>query len=560
MQLEGRLNTLFNFFIGRLFMFSKNNSKDNGNNNEQKNYIIMDNERKTFIMHPENAEETQNWPKNRSINDIECILREFLLQRVLNLPNGARILDVGCGNGNFIKELALTYPKKGFIFSTITTTKIEFININNFNDITYSYVPDLEWLDKNAQSCDFITDIYASLTYSDNPLNALCCLMLAAKKGGTILSISSMIPDDSENSMFGNSGTRNAITKIFKEKLGGVDINFSLVDIESQACKPGAIMRDLKIEIKIPELGIILPSAFKNAKKMLSPREEYEFLTKYLEKKIGTPKKKWVRDDDFIAGKYRITPRSFERKNGKEWPTESELAKNNFPNLEILDGGYTGDLVDYDYKDHLTPVTNIMKIHPEWHQSSEHVIALYRLFHRKNMTEDEAEKELLDLTSPQARYIARGLSRQEVLALTTPELHEYKHNIPLDALCELKSEGLTLQDLVWTTSWFNSTDQLDELKKLIKNNIPSIAIQKLYQQQAPLTRLSSALAANCNKAANKHDFVGLLLNHFNGPASSKGRPPYSFIEECAKRQGKTPEELIKEVEEEEVEKLSFDLL
>ena len=376
---------------------------------EHDDCIILDNTKKTKIYHPSKAEKPQIWPKNRDIVEVAGIQQEFFFTTLWQLLKKGRILDIGCGNGEFIKQINELYSTKEFFLSTITSTEVAQENIKHFNDITYSFVPDdMDWLEQNAGTCDLITDTYAALTYSDFPLYALIFLILALKKGGTLFSLSSMTINDPENSCFGNSGTRKAIEKFFKDYLG-VDLQFSTVDIESKACKPGQVMQDLKIVAKVPSQGLKLSSAYQG----LMPDELFNVLCKLADREIGIAEKSLQRDTDFKAGTYRITPRVYKRTDGKEWEIiPAPATERTSENFTIFPPRFAPDCLTERFKvfQRSNVLYSVMQRHSEWRgdQCPVYIIALYRLVTRREMTLEMAAKELIGLDPSQADYIARG--------------------------------------------------------------------------------------------------------------------------------------------------------
>ena len=156
----------------------------------------------------------------------------------------------------------------------------------------------------------------------------------------------------------------------------------------------------------------------------------------------------------------------------------------------------------------------------EWFSNRYHVKALEKLMVDRNMSADDAMAEIDQLTTEQAHGIAKGLTRQETLALDN-----FNHK---RALARLKSHGLTLQHLQGK-EWFNSYSHQNALENLIVDRNMSAddamaEIDQLTEWQAKgiydngLTRQETVVLNNTNQryALEQLKSRGLTHQHLQG--------------------------------------------
>lgn len=523
--------------------------------------VILDNEKKTRILFPDRAEDSKTWPKNRSIGDIESMLRHNLFDKLLCLPRGSWILDAGCGNGKVIQLIETWFPGK-FKLCGITTTQVESKNFPYFDELTYLYVPSdpvhpedvasLQWLTDHADKFALILDTYGPATYADNPLEVMLFYNVALKPGGQVFSMSSMVAGDAENSCFGDHDTRQKIEQFFKNDLQ-TELKFTKEDILSVACAEGKVMTDLKVEMTIP---LYSPDRQAWVKQFASAKDFYNHLYTLAVEKIGRVEKMPTKTG-FQAGPYAIMPRRYVEGILKlEKQEETEITIGNKPSLTCLPNEYVTDIVDGMPK-YKKLIQFIMNKYPDWccpkdscdeqklQDQMAYEAALFRLMTRHQLKPNEAEKELRGLSPEEARYVSRGLTSNEVLRLLSPMT-----TIPIEVYCRFKGTKWDYPELIGeleqAKTWLTTLNQLEAIVKRIENahfqstgtpiNVLSMVLLEMHKKVDEAGLLAGAYDSSPRGASGSFsssgnflmDVDGTLLRHFG---ISKGRSPNRKSEE-----------------------------
>ncbi len=104
------------------------------------------------------------------------------------LENGAAVLDVGCGRGLALAQLAAAFPKSDFVGYDISNETVEFAtknaNMHNLKNLRFEIQDAASFSDKEA--FDFIT-AFDAIHDQAQPLTVLKNIHRALKSGGTFL-------------------------------------------------------------------------------------------------------------------------------------------------------------------------------------------------------------------------------------------------------------------------------------------------------------------------------------------------------------------------------------